>query len=66
MFATYPLLILLVSMLKDIFCVNSLHATEIKMCHFDCLSGSESTVFQYVKLACTYSGIILKIFCNLR
>jgi hypothetical protein len=30
------------------------HATEIKICHFDCFSRSESTVvFQYVKLACT-------------
>ena len=29
-FATYPLLILPVSMFKDKFCVNDLHATEIK------------------------------------
>lgn len=63
-FATYPLLILPVSMLKDKFCVNSLPVTEIKMCHFDCFSRSESAVFQYVKLACIQSGIILKIFCD--
>jgi len=53
MFAAYPLLILPVNMLKDKFCVNSLHAAELKMFHLDCFSRSESTVFQYVKLACT-------------
>lgn len=41
-FATYPLLVVAVSVPKDKFRVNSLHATEIKMCHFDCFLRNKS------------------------